>query len=73
MPPAQGYVPQDDVLPGTSTVWEYLSFHAELRLPDSASQGARAARVQAIIDQLSLAKVQTLWFVVKPRCKLYGL
>ena len=50
-------MPQDDVLPGTSTVWEYLCFHAELRLPDSASQGARAARVQAIIDQLSLTKV----------------
>ena len=51
-------MPQDDVLPGTSTVWEYLSFHAALRLPDGGSQGARAARVQAIIDQLSLAKVR---------------
>ncbi len=42
-----GYVPQDDVLPGTSTVWEFLSFHAALRLPGagSAVQGARVWQV----------------------------
>lgn len=28
-----GYVAQEIVLPGTSTVTEYLSFHAALRLP----------------------------------------
>ena len=28
-----GYVTQDDVLPGTSTVWEHLLFHATLRMP----------------------------------------
>lgn len=56
----QGYVLQDDVLPGTSTVWEYLTFHAALRLPRNTSTGAKAARVQAIIDQLSLAKVIAL-------------
>ena len=49
---------QDDVLPGTSTVWEYLTFHARLRLPAALSDGARAARVQTIIDQLSLGKVR---------------
>ena len=32
-----GYVTQDDVLPGTSTVAEYLHFHAQLRLPWLAS------------------------------------
>lgn len=37
-----GYVPQDDILPGTSTVWEFLSFHAALRLPalDAEAQSA---------------------------------
>ena len=49
---------QDDVLPGTSTVWEYLTFHTRLRLPAALSDGERAARVQAIIDQLSLGKVR---------------
>ena len=34
---SQGYVLQDDVLPGTSTVWEYLQFHAQLRLPSTCS------------------------------------
>ena len=46
------------MLPGTSTVWEYLTFHARLRLPGVLSDGERAARVQAIVDQLSLGKVR---------------
>jgi hypothetical protein len=29
---------RDDVLPGTSTVWEYLMFHAELRLPRATTR-----------------------------------
>ena len=62
---------QDDVLPGTSTVWEYLTFHARLRLPASLSDGARAARVQTIVDQLSLGKVLagSLKQRVLTRCK----
>lgn len=56
---AAGYVPQDDVLPGTSTVWEFLCFHAALRLPPGAnSQEAGASRVRALLRQLSLAKVR---------------
>lgn len=56
---AAGYVLQDDILPGTSTVWEFLCFHAALRLPDSGKGGAAAAasRVRALLRQLSLAKV----------------
>ncbi len=60
---------QDDVLPGTSTVWEYLTFHARLRLPESLSDGARAARVQTIIDQLSLGKVRSGSPKIAARCK----
>jgi hypothetical protein len=43
-----GYVPQDDILPGTSTVWEFLSFHAALRLAgqDAEAQGARVWQVR---------------------------
>ncbi len=55
---AAGYVPQDDVLPGTSTVWEFLALHAALRLPGGAGRGAAgAARARALLRQLSLAKV----------------
>ena len=31
------YVQQEVVLPGTSSVWEYLSLHAQLRLPGGAA------------------------------------
>lgn len=37
-----GYVQQVDVLPGTSTVWEFLMHHAELRLPRSFSKEGRS-------------------------------
>ena len=59
---------QDDVLPGTSTVWEYLTFHARLRLPAALSNGERAARVQAIVDQLSLGKVRATSVPLQVRC-----
>ena len=52
---ASGYVPQDDVLPGTSTVWEYLSFHAELRLPRATPRAARQQRVRRTLAALGLA------------------
>ena len=53
-----GFVPQDVVLPGTSTVWEYLAFHASLRLPSNVRAHERRARVSAIIRELGLGKVQ---------------
>jgi ABC-type multidrug transport system ATPase subunit len=52
-----GYVPQDDVLPGTSTVFEYLTFHAELRLPRSMGRQQRRARVHSVLSELGLGKV----------------
>ena len=39
-----GYVPQDDVLPGTSTVWEHLTFHATLRIKRKKNGGDRSTR-----------------------------
>ena len=52
-----GYVPQTDVLAGTSTVFEYLTFHAELRLPRSLSRAQRRARVYSVLNELGLMKV----------------
>ncbi|CAD7697824.1 unnamed protein product [Ostreobium quekettii] len=54
---ACGYVLQDDVLPGTSTVWEYIMFHAQLRLPRGTEAGKIEERVKQIMDDLGLNKV----------------
>ena len=53
-----GYVLQDAVLPGTQTVWEYLMFHARLRLPASVSERDRRRRVRAALRLLLLEKVR---------------
>ena len=52
-----GYAPQSDILPGTSTVWEYLLFHANLRLPVVLSPTDKKVRVRDIVLQLGLMKV----------------
>ncbi|KAG5190217.1 P-loop containing nucleoside triphosphate hydrolase protein, partial [Tribonema minus] len=56
-----GYVAQDDVLPGTLTVYEHLAFHAALRLPRGHGRGGgatqRTARVLEVIDNLGLGAV----------------
>lgn len=45
---------QDDVLPGTATVWEYMLFHASLRgAPGSSSPRA----IENQLAQLRLSKV----------------
>ncbi|OVA18234.1 ABC transporter-like [Macleaya cordata] len=48
------YVMQDDLLFPMLTVEETLMFSAEFRLPRSLSKSKKAARVQALIDQLGL-------------------
>ena len=50
-----GYVMQDDVLPGTDTVREYLLFHANLRLT-GYSVRERCERVEETIVELGLSK-----------------
>jgi len=52
-----GYVLQDDVLPGSSLVIEYLMFHAKLRLPATMPKLKRVQRVMNIIHELGLKKV----------------
>lgn len=52
-----GYVYQDDVLPGTSTVWEYMLFHHSLRVKASRPQRLQSSDIWTVLDQLGLAKV----------------
>ena len=52
------YVQQDDILPGTSTVWEYLRFHAKLRMGAFSSQGIEQ-QAWSVIQLLGLSKVGT--------------
>jgi ATP-binding cassette subfamily G (WHITE) protein 2 len=52
-----GYVPQQDVLPATSTVLEYLLFHAALRLPRCVDRAQRERRVWAILSRLGLQRI----------------
>ncbi|CAG9464674.1 unnamed protein product, partial [Pedinophyceae sp. YPF-701] len=51
-----GYVLQDDVLHGTSTAFEFLMFHAELRLPGK-SREERVGRVLGVLSELGLTRV----------------
>ena len=48
-----GYVTQDDVLPGTSTVCEHLTFHARLRA-SWLDEKARALLVDSALESLAL-------------------
>jgi ABC-type multidrug transport system ATPase subunit len=52
-----GYVYQDDILPGTSTVWEYMVFHHSLRVASARSQRQQNTDIWGVLDQLGLAKV----------------
>eukprot|EP00798_Chlamydomonas_sp_ICE-L_P020669 gene20669-27459_t len=52
-----GCVQQDIILPGTSTVAEYLAFHASLRMKAGLSKQALHARVTQTVSRLSLDKV----------------
>uniref|UniRef100_A0A8C6M8M5 ATP binding cassette subfamily G member 2 (JR blood group) n=1 Tax=Nothobranchius furzeri TaxID=105023 RepID=A0A8C6M8M5_NOTFU len=52
-----GYVVQDDVVMGTLTVRQNLSFSAALRLPSSVPQKEKEARVNHLLKELGLTKV----------------
>ncbi|XP_027740217.1 ATP-binding cassette sub-family G member 2 isoform X2 [Empidonax traillii] len=54
---ASGYVVQDDVVMGTLTVRENLTFSAALRLPKSVKEKEKKERVNQIIKELGLSKV----------------
>ena len=52
-----GYVPQEDVLPGTLSCYEHLMFHARLRMPREATYAERRARALTVLDELGLSRV----------------
>uniref|UniRef100_A0A3Q1GVL8 ATP-binding cassette, sub-family G (WHITE), member 2a n=1 Tax=Acanthochromis polyacanthus TaxID=80966 RepID=A0A3Q1GVL8_9TELE len=52
-----GYVVQDDVVMGTLTVRENLTFSAALRLPPTISQREKKQRVDRLIQELGLGRV----------------
>uniref|UniRef100_A0A1A8I3Z4 ATP-binding cassette, sub-family G (WHITE), member 2a n=3 Tax=Nothobranchius TaxID=28779 RepID=A0A1A8I3Z4_NOTKU len=52
-----GYVVQDDVVMGTLTVRENLTFSAALRLPSSISQQEKDQKVNKLIQELGLGRV----------------
>lgn len=51
-----GYVKQDDVLMGTLTVRECLTFSATLRLPSCLSSAMKKRRVEDTLQELSLSR-----------------
>jgi ATP-binding cassette subfamily G (WHITE) protein 2 len=53
-----GYVMQDDLLNGNLTVLETLRYTAELRLPRTMSRAERNERIQTVLQQMGLVKVQ---------------
>ncbi len=53
-----GYVMQDDLLNGNLTVLETLRYTAELRLPRTMSREERNERIQTVMQQMGLVKVQ---------------
>ncbi|XP_013877614.1 broad substrate specificity ATP-binding cassette transporter ABCG2 [Austrofundulus limnaeus] len=52
-----GYVVQDDVVMGTLTVRENLTFSAALRLPSTISQQEKDQKVTKLIQELGLGRV----------------
>ena len=56
--PLIGFVPQQDVLPPTLTVYEALLFAARLRLPECIPESEKIARVDEIIEKLGLSHVR---------------
>jgi len=53
-----GFVPQDDIVHGSMTVYQNLYYHAELRLPRSTTKEMKMEHVQHVINVLGLSKVQ---------------
>ncbi|KIK59071.1 hypothetical protein GYMLUDRAFT_170096 [Collybiopsis luxurians FD-317 M1] len=52
--PRIGFVPQQDVLPSTLTVYEALLFAARLRLPDNVLDPEKRSRADAMMKKLAI-------------------
>ncbi len=49
-----GYVPQQDVVYKNLTVWQMLSYSAQLRMPEDTTPGERKERIKQVIKDVSL-------------------
>ncbi|KAF8638787.1 hypothetical protein AX17_001846 [Amanita inopinata Kibby_2008] len=58
IPPRIGFVPQQDVLPPTLTVFEALLFASRLRLPESVPDAQKFARAEEIMKKLGISHLR---------------
>lgn len=56
--PHIGFVPQQDILPPTLTVYEALLFAARLRLPESVHDVEKRERVDDLLGKLGIASLR---------------
>ncbi|XP_068154443.1 protein white [Drosophila tropicalis] len=63
------YVQQDDLFIGSLTAREHLIFHAMVRMPRNLTYKQRVARVDQVIQELSLSKCQNTIIGVPGRVK----
>lgn len=56
--PRIGFVPQQDILPATLTVFEALLFAARLRLPESISDLEKQDRVRELLRKLGIDHIE---------------
>jgi ABC-type multidrug transport system ATPase subunit len=53
-----GFVPQQDILPPTLTVFESLLFAARLRLPENITDAEKHDRVNILVEKLGIASIK---------------
>ena len=56
--PRIGFVPQQDILPPTLTVFEALLFAARLRLPENITDAEKHERVNTLLEKLGIASIK---------------
>lgn len=55
-----GFVPQQDILPPTLTVYEALLFAARLRLPEGITDANKRERVDEILEKLGISHLRNV-------------
>ncbi|PPQ88680.1 hypothetical protein CVT25_010114 [Psilocybe cyanescens] len=56
--PRVGFVPQQDILPPTLTVFEALLFAARLRLPENVTDQEKKDRVNVLLEKLGISAIK---------------
>ncbi|KAF8968306.1 hypothetical protein BDZ97DRAFT_1974236 [Flammula alnicola] len=56
--PRVGFVPQQDILPATLTVFEALLFAARLRLPENITDTEKRERVEVLLQKLGIFAIK---------------